>query len=135
MKAWRRFLSASLCRRAGTSQAQCQPGEDASEDGGQKSGHGDAPSQPARGLSGWSLASLEEVGDFEQDELVVIGLVGLTRGREGQVVVVAHHDVAIVHLVDVFDGEKWEGQHAIVERLACLAIGILDFHQVDEGDL
>jgi hypothetical protein len=33
VKAWQRFLSASFCRRAGASQAQRQPGQDASECG------------------------------------------------------------------------------------------------------
>src|SRR5258705_377239 len=41
----------------------------------------------------------------------------------------------LIDTVDVFDGEEREGQHALVERLARLVVGILDLHQVDIGDL
>ncbi len=73
--------------------------------------------------------------DFQQHELVVVGLVGIAARGERQVVVVADDDVRLVDAIDVLDGEERERQHAVVERLARLLVGILDLHQVDIGDL
>ena len=41
----------------------------------------------------------------------------------------------VVDAIDVLDGEEREGEHAVIERLARLLVGVLDLHQVDIADL
>jgi hypothetical protein len=78
---------------------------------------------------------LQELPHFQQHELVVVRLVGIAAGGERQVVVVADDDVGVVDPVDVLDGEERKRQHAVIERLLRLVIGILDLHQIDIADL
>src|SRR5262245_8340016 len=88
-----------------------------------------SPPAPSRSLC------LQEIGNLEQDELVVVGLVRLAARRERQGIVVADHDMALVDDIDVLDGEERERQNALVERLARHFAGVLDLHQIDVGDL
>src|SRR6266481_4546199 len=81
------------------------------------------------------LLRLQKISDLEQNEFVVVGLVGIAARGERQVVVVADDDMRLIDTVDVFDGEERKRQHPLVERLARLVVGILDLHQVDIGDL
>ena len=73
----------------------------------------------------------------QQDELVVRGLVQRTAAGIGQVVVDGHHDVGVVYLHHVFDGEEREGEgpgNAACGLEARLALGVGDVHQVDMAD-
>src|SRR5882724_13479678 len=99
------------------------------------SGEGFCHGRRWRALASGRLLRLQKITDLEQDEFVVVGLVGIAARGERQVVVVADDDMRLVDTVDVFDGEERERQHTLVERLARLVVGILDLHQVDIGDL
>src|SRR5262245_34186154 len=59
------------------------------------------------------LLRLQEVGDVEQDELVVVLLVGLAASGVGEVVVVGDNDLRRVDDVDVLDGHEREGELAV----------------------
>ena len=53
------------------------------------------------------------------------------RLEEKEVIIVAYDDVVSVNHIHVLDGEEREGQHTVVQRLACQLVRILNLHQVN----
>ena len=91
-----------------------------------------------RGLpprAGAGLLGAQEFADFQQHQLVVVRLVRVAAGAERQVVVVAHYDVPVIHDIDVLDSEKRESQHTTIQWFTRFARRILNFHEVDVGNL
>lgn len=86
------------------------------------------------GLLQWNLFRPQELAHFQQHQLVVIRLVRLPAAREGQVVVVPHHDVRRIQHVPFSTVRKGKlitplhraGHAEFLDQFAAMAVGGLE---------
>ena len=72
---------------------------------------------------------------MQQDELVIILLIGEATGGIRQVVVVGNDQMFAVDHIHIFDGHEGEGELAVLAATLGDALRIVDVHQVDMPDL
>ena len=72
---------------------------------------------------------------MQQDEFVVILLIGEATGGIRQVVVVGNDQMFAVDHIHIFDGHEGEGELAVLAATLGDALRIVDVHQVDMTDL
>ena len=81
------------------------------------------------------LACAQQLGDTEQDELVVVLHVRFATGGVRQVVVVRDYYMVAVHHVHVLDCDEWELEYAILRAALGHAVRVFDVQQVHVSDL